>query len=131
MNRSATEQALRDKYKTLRDAPPEHAQAAAVHAGIAEEAVALMVHRTGSYGLVWQQYGALNNLVRAATKVDRLMEYWWHGDGSLEHKEALDDALDAMNYLAFFIANARAGNITGTPPGRPDTGPRPVRRLHV
>jgi hypothetical protein len=111
---------VRNAYKALRDAPEEHVDAAAEHASIGDEALAIMVDRTSSYGLVWQQYGALNNLVRAATKVDRLMETWWfHDDPSLIHKDALDDAFDAMNYLNFFIANARAGNITGTPPDRP------------
>lgn len=78
------------------------------------------------YGDTWTTYGALNNLLRAATKVDRSMEIWWH-DGSnngnpLMHKDNLDDAIDAINYLVFFIRCVRAGNITGSKRARPVVG---------
>lgn len=100
------------------------------------------VERNGKYKGVWRQYGALANLVRAAQKVDRLMSVWWHEvqpecnrpehqdghhgpDCFLEatrvplDSEDLDDALDAINHLLFFVRCAREGNLFGTPPERP------------
>lgn len=75
------------------------------------------------YGDTWTTYGALNNLLRAATKVDRSMEIWWHdqseNNNPLMHKDNLDDAIDAVNYLVFFIRCVRAGNITGSKRERP------------
>lgn len=94
--------------------PPEHAQACVEHAQTLDEAASVMLGRTASYGLVWRRYGALSNLLNAARKVERLMESWWHGEGvPALHKDNLDDAVDAINYLAFFIQCARAGNLTG------------------
>lgn len=80
------------------------------------EALSVYEQRSAIYGDVWQRYGALNNLVRAATKIDRLMAIWYHTD----HKPTastgtLDDAIDALNYLVFFIRLAREGNVTGQP----------------
>jgi hypothetical protein len=93
---------------------PEHAQAAVKHAQTLDEAASVMLHRTASYGLVWRRFGALSNLLNAARKVERLMEAWWHGNGEPAlHKDALDDAFDAINYLSFFVQCAREGNITG------------------
>ena len=88
-----------------------------------ERAVRLMAERTTAYGLVWKQYGALSNLLSAARKIDRLMNIWWFATEDQPpalHKDALDDAMDAINYLGFFIQNAREGNILGTAPKRPD-----------
>lgn len=82
--------------------------------------------RNRTYRNIWETYGALSNLLRAATKVDREMEIWWHSTGNgvagnpLLHKEALDDAFDAINYLTFFIRCVRAGNITGSRRHRPE-----------
>lgn len=86
----------------------------------------LQIHegRSEAYGEVWRNYGAVSNLLSAARKVDRLMETWWDGmiNGTAPsiHKDALDDAYDAINYLAFFIRNAQNGNFTGERPERPD-----------
>jgi hypothetical protein len=86
------------------------------------EVLKLYSDRTVLYGQVWKNYGALNNLVRGATKVDRLMATWWHEttmDIPPMHKDSLDDAYDAINFLVFFIRCAREMNITGQPPERP------------
>lgn len=91
------------------------------HLEVLMEVMALYESRTEAYGQIWKQYGALSNLLSAARKTDRTMETWWHdpGDVPLMHKDALDDALDSINYFVFFIRNVRAMNITGTVPKRP------------
>jgi len=86
-------------------------------------ALRLFDERNRVYRNVWETYGALSNLLRSATKVDRAMEIWWHDQGDngnpLLHKDNLDDAFDALNYLVFFIRCVRAGNITGSTRARP------------
>lgn len=88
------------------------------------EALEIFEERSEDYGEVWKQYGALNNLVRSAVKVDRLMEQWWFGsveagDPVTLRSDGLDDGYDAINYLVFFIRQARWGNITGQKKTRP------------
>lgn len=105
-----------DDQNVLLHLPAEHARAAVEHAQGLEDAASVMLHRTASYGLAWQRYGALSNLVNAARKVERLMGIWWDGNkGDIPalHKDALDDAVDAINYLQFFITCAQQGNVTG------------------
>lgn len=104
------------------------------HLDVLLECFDLYTARSENYGQVWKNYGALNNLVRSASKVDRLMETWWHGRPPESahpamHKDSLDDALDAVSYLTFFIRSARAGNLTGTPPERPEQPEKPGLRL--
>lgn len=86
------------------------------HFAVLIECLRLHDSRTASYGKVWRRYGALSNLLSAARKVDRLMESWWRrGDGAVPtiHKDNLDDAYDAINYLVFMVRNARDANLTG------------------
>jgi hypothetical protein len=95
------------------------------HWNVLIDAERIYEERSLVYGDVWKQYGALNNLVRAATKIDRLMAIWWHNQDDFEgfvtalHKDGLDDAYDAINYLAFFVRCAKNGNVTGSAPVRP------------
>lgn len=108
--------------------PSDESRNYARHARVLHEALDVVLHRSGSYGSVWQQYGALANLLQAARKVDRLMALWWHdrpvvGEEIALGKDALDDAMDAINYLAFFITMARDGSIIGEPPQRPVVPP--------
>ena len=95
------------------------------HLEVLMEVMALYESRTEAYGQIWKQYGALSNLLSAARKTDRAMETWWHNPGAapLMHKDSLDDALDTVNYLIFFIRNARVMNLTGTVPERPSEEP--------
>lgn len=85
------------------------------------EAVQVYDKRSAVYGQLWQQYGALSNLLSVARKADRLMEEWWHNDGAppVMHKDALDDAVDLLNYTVFFMRNARVLNVLGSVPDRP------------
>lgn len=87
------------------------------HSEVLDEALRIYVERSQSYGQVWTHYGARANLLNAARKIDRLMESWWRGEGiPALHKDNLDDAIDAINYLTFFIRCARDGNLTGGKP---------------
>ena len=94
----------------------------AEHLEVLAKAFGLHLQRTEAYGEVWKQYGALSNLLSAARKIDRLMNVWWRNDGSIPalHKDVLDDAYDAINYITFFIRNAQNGNIAGSVPSRPE-----------
>lgn len=75
---------------------------------------ALRIHETRSvYGQSWRRYGALSNLLSVARKADRLMQVFWFGRGGLEHKDAVDDAYDLINYTAFFIRNFKDENWKG------------------
>lgn len=87
-------------------------------------ALKLFEDRNKTYRNIWETYGALSNLLRSATKIDRAMEIWWHDQSDngnpLLHKDNLDDAFDALNYLVFFIRCVRSGNITGSARHRPN-----------
>src|SRR5262245_28570301 len=104
-----------DEQRVLLMLPPEDAQAAVEHAQTLDEAATLMLHRTLSYSTVWRRFGAISNLLNAARKIGRLMELWYEGQDSFDvvgddgkvinripvlHKDGLDDAFDAINYLA-------------------------------
>lgn len=85
------------------------------------EALTIMDNRSAAYGEVWRQYGARSNILSVARKVDRIMHAWWFNtdDGAaMLSKGVLDDALDLMNYCAFFLRNAKALNVEGRPPVR-------------
>lgn len=79
------------------------------------DAVRVYDERSSVYGQLWKQYGALSNLLSAARKTDRLMAEWWFTDGAppAMHKDALDDAVDLLNYTVFFMRNARVLNVLG------------------
>jgi hypothetical protein len=63
--------------------------------------------RSQQYGSAWRRFGALNNLVRAAAKVERLLEQFWYRGINEGHD--FDDAYDAINYLVFFLMQAGTG----------------------
>jgi hypothetical protein len=63
------------------------------------------------YGQAWKRLGALNNLTRMATKVERLLEQFWHREDNRNGAD-LDDAVDLLNYDAFFMRQAIEGEWT-------------------
>lgn len=67
--------------------------------------------RSKKYGEAWRRFGAVNNLVRAASKAERLLEQFWYKAAPPSHTEVadLDDAVDMANYIAFFHTQASAG----------------------
>ena len=82
--------------------------------------------RSKSYGQAWKQFGALSNLLSVARKAKRLMEVWWYSDTDtyvdgkpMLHKDNLDDAVDLLNYTAFFMRQVMEGNLQGDPPNLP------------
>lgn len=95
----------------------------AQHQAILQRCLDTYIERTEAYGQAWKNYGAVANLVNAARKTDRTMETWYHGlmqgEAPAIHKDALDDAYDAINYFVFFIRCVEAGNFTGAIPVRP------------
>lgn len=96
------------------DDTPEAVEHMIQHLRPLVEAAETYRERSQSYGQIWSNYGARANLLNAARKIDRLMESWWKGEGiPALHKDNLDDAIDALNYLTFFIRCARDGNLTG------------------
>lgn len=104
------------------------------HFSVLMEALKLYDQRTQAYGQAWEQYGAMSNLLKVASKTDRMMAVWWTGEDEIGlphdegfHKDSLDDALDGINYTAFFIRNARRRNIYGSQPTRPQI-PQMLRR---
>lgn len=97
--------------------------------GVLMQTMLVYVDRNEKYKNTWEQYGALSQLVRAAQKIDRLMSVWWFepGLGDLEEdadrmplsSADLDDAIDCINHLIFFIRCAQNGNLFGDRPERP------------
>lgn len=80
------------------------------------EALGIYDEKDTLYGQAWKRLGALNNLSRMATKMERLLEMYWHKEihrgarrgGKLD----LDDAFDLLNYTAFFVRQADKGEWT-------------------
>jgi hypothetical protein len=76
----------------------------------------LYEERDQKYGSAWKRLGALNNLTRMSTKIERLLAMYWHKrpprmvnpDASWD----LDDAFDLINYSAFFIRQAQTNEWT-------------------
>jgi hypothetical protein len=66
----------------------------------------IYTQRSKKYGSAWRRFGALNNLVRAAAKCERLLEQLWHKQFDETKDQDIDDAYDAINYLVFFIHQA-------------------------
>lgn len=80
------------------------------HNYVLGQALAIYNERSQMYGDAWRRYGALNNLIRAATKLERLVAMFWHGsEGPPLEELSVDDAYDAINYLVFFIIQAKKG----------------------
>lgn len=71
----------------------------------------IYIERSKVHGTAWKRRGALNNLVRAATKLERVEEVYWYPDNvPFDNIDLdLDDAFDALNYVAFFITQAERG----------------------
>lgn len=76
------------------------------------EALDTYEHRTPKYGQNWKRYGWLSNLSDILRKSDRLWSMYWTGKMN-PMEGGLDDAIDLLNYIAFFIRNAQDGNERG------------------
>jgi hypothetical protein len=75
------------------------------------EALTVYQQREAQYAGAWKEFGALNNLVRLATKCKRLVnKYWTKSISDLMGQDVdFDDAIDAINYAVFFVRQGRMG----------------------
>jgi len=81
-------------------------------------ALALFAERNAITPDAWTAAGFLGNLLTANGKVGRLMSNLWYQVGEDGRKEKpIDNALDAITYMAFFIRSFEAGNERGYQPG--------------
>jgi hypothetical protein len=71
----------------------------------------LHAERDKLYGAAWKKHGALANLLRMSTKLERLLNMFWiaNGRNDLPVSADLDDAFDLINYTAFFLRQAKKG----------------------
>jgi hypothetical protein len=83
------------------------------------EAVAIHEDRTTHYRDHWREQGGLDNLRNARGKLRRQVAVISTVAGEqaavtpVLSKDNLDDSFDCLNYIGFFIRNARAGNLDG------------------
>ena len=75
-------------------------------------AIKVFEKKDKAYGSAWRKLGALNNLTRMATKVERLLEMFWHKQTWMTEDPDLDDAIDLLNYGGFFMQQAVDGEWT-------------------
>lgn len=80
--------------------------------GVVMGSISVFDQKDRIYGSAWKRLGALNNLTRMATKVERLLEQFWHNSSDVPAVPDLDDAYDLINYSAFFIRQASSGEWT-------------------
>lgn len=63
----------------------------------------------------WRAVGYLGNLLNSSGKMTRLMsQLWYNKDGSPNNEKPIDNAIDCITYLAFFIREFRRGNERGS-----------------
>lgn len=78
-------------------------------------ALNVMAERNKKYRGIWRRAGWMANLMQVCHKTDRLMTMFWMDPNATDGKEAdLDDAIDLMNYNAFFIITNREGDARGS-----------------
>lgn len=74
------------------------------------EAMCIFQERNANYRDAWKEQGWRGNLMDLRRKVMRLWNQWWHPRGTRGY---LDNAVDLLNFTAFFLRNARAENEEG------------------
>jgi hypothetical protein len=76
------------------------------------EAFAVFVERNKRYRDVWKKSGWKGSLFDIRKKVTRMWSVFWHGHPDEKAKEC-DDAIDSINFAAFFVRNVRDNNELG------------------
>lgn len=79
------------------------------HLSILICAMVLYAEREEAYGSAWREFGATAQAMNLARKAKRA----WVSFMKAKHGPACDDALDSINYGAFFIRAIAEGNISG------------------
>ena len=81
-------------------------------------ALALFAERNTITPDAWRSAGYLGNLLNASGKVGRLMANLWYKTGENGRTEKpIDNALDGITYLSFFVRMYEIGNERGNQPG--------------
>lgn len=81
------------------------------------ECLRLFEERNTRYKDLWKADGWRGSLFSLKHKVKRLWQQFWIDnakDKGTKEKPELDDAYDAINYIAFFIRNVQANNENGS-----------------
>ena len=87
------------------------------HKAVLDEALDIYVERNSVHQDLWKQDGATGNLQHVRSKVLRVINQMGNvalSDGEeqkLYLDQLVDDGLDAINYLAMLIRNAREGRL--------------------
>jgi hypothetical protein len=74
--------------------------------GVMNEALLIFQERERSRGGLWMQTGYPDSALHIKSKALRLNQAV--AMGAAEGEEAIDEALDVINYAAFYVRNARA-----------------------
>ena len=79
------------------------------------EAYHKYLERNAVYENLWQDYGWMDTLTHVRSKAMRIVRKFWRDETAPKATAALhlDDALDLVNYVVFFIRNVREGNRWG------------------
>jgi hypothetical protein len=70
------------------------------------EALKKYADRDALYDGAWKEAGYLDSLHHIRSKATRILKL---SERAIDQADLVDDALDLINYTAFFIANVRAG----------------------
>lgn len=83
-----------------------------LHAAVLIGALRIFSEREAKYAGAWKEFGALNNIVRLATKAKRLANHYWRSNPQ-DLDVDLDDAYDCINYAVFVIRQGQSGEWYG------------------
>lgn len=76
------------------------------------EAMEIYVEREEARGGLWKEAGAIDSAHHLKSKGMRVFVAATHDDDA-GRRAGIDEAVDAINYAAFFVRNYRAGRIEG------------------
>jgi hypothetical protein len=69
------------------------------------DAFDVFLERNSRYEDLWRDYGWMDNLTHVRSKALRLVRKFWRNNAPEANDNMLDDAVDLINYTAFFIRN--------------------------
>lgn len=105
------------KYSNVREilelADLESSDTNAEQMSVFLDCMQLFQERNAKYGDLWKEYGWRGNLLHVQSKAARVRKVWWDSKDPFGHNADIDDALDLINYAAFFIRNVEADNELG------------------